>query len=106
MGIETTSRHGDELRTIRMSDVLIAMDRLRDRLASQGERVWVLKNTSFWQLSADVVFETAKPDIDIANFEDVLFFLKQPEAVHDPAYPALLADVLRFIAFREERHAD
>lgn len=34
---------------------------------------------------------------------DVIFFLRLAEVVDDPTYPSHLANVLRFIAFREER---
>ncbi|QJP14343.1 hypothetical protein G3545_12230 [Starkeya sp. ORNL1] len=106
MRIETVTYEGDELRTIRMSEVLAAMDRLRERFAAQGERVWVLERSEFWEVSKEVAFDAARPDVSTSDFIDVIFFLRQAEVVGDPTYPSHLADVLRFIAYREEHHGD
>lgn len=103
---DNVSYEGEELRTLRMSDVLAAMDRLRERFAAQGERVWVLERTGFWEVAREDAFEADEPEVDSADMIDVLFFLRQAEVVDDAIYPALLADVLRFISYREEYCGD
>lgn len=103
---ETVSYEGAELRTLRMSDVLTAMDRLRARLAAQDERVWVLERTTFWEVPREDAFEADKPEVESSDMIEVLFFLRQAEVADDPTYASHLADVLRFISYREEYCGD
>ncbi|TCK30615.1 hypothetical protein EV667_0709 [Ancylobacter aquaticus] len=103
---DDVSYEGAELVTLRMSDVLAAMDRLRERFAAQGERVWVLEREEFWEVAREDAFKADKPEVSSADMVAVLFFLRQAEVVDDPTYPSHLADVLRFISYREEYCGD
>ena len=103
---DNVSYEGAELRTLRMSDVLAAMDRLRARFAAQGDREWVLERTGFWEVAREDAFGADKPEVVSSDMVGVLFFLRQAEVVDDPTYPSHLADVLRFISYCEEYCGD